>query len=240
MISLDIFLENGLKKFPIINEVKMVVLPGMIQKAPAGAKGFDTSTIVTPAVARKFRDDGFTFCIRYLSLFSTDDEVADGDLIREEADDILNSGLALMAVQHVRNPGWIPTASKGTQTGNHAANNAIFAGLPVGMNIWLDLEGILVNTPDSNIIDYCNNWFAQVSSVGYVPGIYLGFDELLSGDQLFHSLTCQHYWKSPSFVPDVAVRGYQMTQPEINKIVHGINIDVDITQNDLLGGKRYG
>lgn len=215
----------------------MATLVGAIGKAPANSKGFDTSSIVSRAVANHFKADGYSFCIRYLSLFSKDDEVNDGDLTRKEADDILDSGLALMAVQHVRNPGWVPTASKGTQTGNHAANNAIFAGLPAGINIWLDLEGVLVGTPAIDIIDYCNNWFAQVSAVGYVPGIYLGFDELLTGDQLFHSLSCQHYWKSPSFVPDVAIRGFQMIQSTIDATVHGINIDINTTKNDHLGGQ---
>jgi hypothetical protein len=215
----------------------MATLAGRVQKAQSGTKGFDTTAVITPRTAQRFKDDGFSFCIRYLSLFSTDDEVADSDLTKDEADDILDAGLALMAVQHVRNPGWIPTADRGTQTGNHAVNNAIFAGLPAGMNIWLDLEGILSGTSVTDIISYCNNWFAQVSAVGYVPGIYLGFDEFLTGDQLFHSLSCQHYWKSPSFVPHVAVRGYQIMQPQIDIDMHGINVDIDVTQDDNLAGQ---
>jgi hypothetical protein len=37
--------------------------------------------------------------------------------------------------------------SKGTILGNHTANNAIFAGLPSGINIWLDIEvhGIVID-----------------------------------------------------------------------------------------------
>ena len=215
----------------------MAFLSGRIQSAPSGAKGFDTSDRLTPALAQRFKNDGFTFCLRYLSRLSTDREVRDGDLIREEAGTILDAGLGLMAVQHVSPGRWTPTASMGVVYGNHAANNAIFAGLPPGINVWLDLESLNVDTPVRDVIAYCNNWFRQVSSVGYVPGIYIGFDSLLTGDQLFHALDFRHYWKSPSRVPEVAVRGYQMLQPEIDKTVHGINIDINHTQTDHLGGQ---
>jgi hypothetical protein len=59
---------------------------------------------------------------------------------------------------------------------------------------------------------------------------------LLTSDQLFHALKFEHYWQSRSSVPDVAFRGYQMLQPEIDKVVHGINIDLDQTQTDQFGG----
>jgi hypothetical protein len=211
-------------------------LSGSIETAPTGAKGFDTTDVLSTAKAKQFKDDGYTFCVRYLSLSSTEKE---GDLSYQEADDILDAGLALMAVQHVRIPGWTPSGSLGTDYGSHAANNAIHVGLPQGVNIWLDLEGADNDTPAEDVIAYCNNWFKEVTTAGYVPGVYVGFDALLTGEQLFHSLTCKHYWKSPSHVPDVAIRGYQMTQPEIDIVRHGINIDVNMTQTDRLGGNPF-
>jgi Domain of unknown function (DUF1906) len=222
----------------------MAALSGRIQKAPSGAKGFDTDVALSLALAKKFKDDGYVFCARYLSRLSTDDEVANGDLTRPEAENILNAGLGLMVVQHVGRTGWIPSPAKGTILGNHAANNAIFAGLPAGINVWLDLEDAYTGFKDaglaeSDVITFCNNWFKQVSAVGYIPGIYVGFDAVLDSDQLFHSLNCQHYWRAPGDIPDIAVRGYQVTQPRetIDIQVHGINIDIDFTKNDRLGGQ---
>jgi hypothetical protein len=90
----------------------MAALSGRIQKAPSGAKGFDTDVALSLALAKKFKDDGYVFCVRYLSRLSTDDEVANGDLTRPEAENILNAGLGLMAVQHVGRTGWIPSPSK--------------------------------------------------------------------------------------------------------------------------------
>ena len=220
----------------------MPALSGRIQKAPAGSKGFDTDVPLSLAKAKQFKDDGYVFCARYISRLSTDDEVANGDLTRAEAENILNAGLGLMAVQHVSRTGWQPTGSKGTVYGNNAVNNAIFSGLPPGINVWLDLEDALTGVDraglsDSDVINYCNNWFDRVSSAGYVPGVYVGFDAVLDSDQLFHSLNCQHYWRAPGDIPDIAVRGYQVTQPEIDIEVHGITIDVDITKTDRLGGQ---
>jgi hypothetical protein len=72
-----------------------------------------------------------------------------------------------------------------------------------------------------------------------ITGIYVGFDSILDSDQLFHSLNFQHYWRAPGDIPDIAVRGYQVTQPidTIDIEVHGINIDIDFTKNDRLGGQ---
>jgi Domain of unknown function (DUF1906) len=121
-------------------------------------------------------------------------------------------------------------------------NNAIFSGLPAGINIWLDFEDAFTGFQDaglseSDVINFCNNWFAQVKSVGYIPGIYVGFDAILDSDQLFHSLNFQHYWRAPGDIPDIAIRGYQVTQPQIDIEVNGIIIDVDIAKTDRLGGQ---
>ena len=80
-------------------------LPGQIEGALSSAPGFDSDTVVTAAVAQQFFGEGYKFCVRYLSL----GQQSPGDLSAQEAMDILNSGLALMPVQHVRAAGWSPS-----------------------------------------------------------------------------------------------------------------------------------
>jgi hypothetical protein len=217
----------------------MAFVAGKIQKVSSGAKGFDTTSRLTASLAKKFKADGYKFCVRYLSRLSTAAEVKNGDLIRQETETVLSAGLGLMVVQHVKAGRWIPTPQLGTVYGNHAVNNAVFAGIPPGVTVWLDLESVKIGTPVSDVISYCNNWFKQVDSAGYASGVYIGFDPILTSDQLFHSLTCSHYWKSPSKVPDVAVRGYQMLQPKIDFVQNGINIDENRVQTDNLGGVPF-
>lgn len=206
-------------------------LPGTVKSAAPGLKGFDTNTIVTAQVASQFKSQGYSFCARYLSRGTSQ---GTNDLTNSEAAVILNAGLALIAVQHVAAEGWVPSASLGTTNGTNAANNAASVGLPHGMNIWCDLEGVAAGTTAQTVTDYCQAWYTAVANAGYVPGLYVGANCILNGTQLY-SLSYQHYWKSLSNVPMVATRGYQLTQGA-QTTVNGIGIDSDTTQNDNLGG----
>lgn len=205
----------------------MATLTGQVQSAPTGLIGFDTDTKLNLAIAKLFRQSGYQFCLRYISL---DAENSD-DLDEEEAQAILNAGLALMPVQHVRYAGWLPDAALGSQTGKNAADNAIHVGFPAGINVWLDLEGIDPNAAPDAVVAYCNSWYEAVAKVGYVPGLYVGANSILDGQQLYANLKFQHYWHSLSIVPNVAVRGYQMIQSD-GGTVHGVGIDKNLTQAD--------
>lgn len=209
------------------------VLPGTVQSAAPHLKGFDTATVLTAKEAQEFFQAGYAFCFRYLSRGSGQNP---GDLSANEAEVILNSGLALGAVQHVLAQGWTPTQELGTEYGTNAAHNATSIGLSGGMNIWLDLEGVNTTTPAQQVIDYCNAWYDAVVAGGFVPGIYVGAACGLTGTQLYSNLKFQHYWKSESKVPDIPNRGYQMIQSFVQNSVFGIGIDADATQNDLKGG----
>ena len=209
-------------------------LAGRVEPAPNRSKGFDADTRLSGDLARIAYEQGYRFCIRYLSL---EVAVASTDLTHEEANLILDAGLALMAVQHVPYPGWPANGSLGTQHGKSAAINADNVGLPPGVNIWCDLEGIGAVSAQS-VIDYCNNWYDEVASFGYVPGLYVGFDTRLSGEQLYYDLKFKHYWRSQSEVPQVAVRSYQMLQgPTITMSGTSLQIDPDTTYIDNENGQ---
>ena len=206
-------------------------LPGTVQNAAPGLKGFDTNTIVTSTQANEFKNGGYAFCIRYLSRGAGQ---SSGDLSYNEAKTILDAGLALSAVQHVLSAGWNPTAALGATYGTNAAANATSIGLPPGMNLWCDLEGVASGTPAQQVIDYCNAWYQAVAEGGFIPGIYVGANCILSGNQLYSDLKFQHYWKSLSNVPTIPNRGYQLIQSK-GATVYGVNIDNDTTQNDEQG-----
>ncbi len=210
-----------------------MALPGQIEGALSFAPGFDSDTVVTAAVAQQFFGQGYKFCVRYLTLLG---QQSPGDLSSQEATDILNSGLALMAVQHVRKPGWSPSQTLGQQAGAQAVANAQLLGFPPDVNIWCDLEGVINGAAAQDVMEHCNAWFAAVNAAGYIPGLYVGADAILNAQQLY-SLTFQHYWRSQSNVPDVPVRGYQLLQLFPAITANGIGIDVDIAQTDNQGGQ---
>jgi hypothetical protein len=210
----------------------MAALAGMVQSAPSGLVGFDTDTKLDLTTAKLFRQSGYYFCLRYISLGSENS----ADLDSDEAQAILNAGLALMPVQHVRYAGWVPDESLGAQTGQTAADNAIHVGFPSKVNVWLDLEGISPDATAANVVAYCNRWYDAVAQVGYLPGLYVGANSILDSQQLYSDLKFQHYWHSLSIVPNVAVRGYQLIQSD-GSIVHGIGIDKNLTQADANQGQ---
>lgn len=208
------------------------MLPGTVESAASSVLGFDTDTIVSSALAQQFFALGYKFCVRYLSIGAQSSQ----DLTTEEATNILNSGLALMPVQHVRAPGWSPSATLGQQDGQNAANNAEQIGFPSGVSVWCDLEGVNRTAAPQDVIDYCQAWYNAVNSGGYVPGLYVGYQAILDGDQLY-SLSFQHYWRSQSTVPTIPNRGYQLVQFLPSVTANGIAIDVDFTQTDNQGAQ---
>jgi hypothetical protein len=210
-----------------------VALTGTVQPAAAHAMGFDIATELTGEEAKAYRADGYTFCIRYVSR-DAESRPGNQDLSSAEAQSILDAGLALMVVQRVAGTGWVPCAGLGQEYGQNAAQYTGEADIPPGVNLWLDLENVPQNTPWQDIVAYCNNWFEEVSQAGYVPGVYVGSNCGLTGDQLYYELTTQHYWRSASVVPDVTRRSYQLVQQ-----LYSPEIDRDFANPDKLGGTAW-
>jgi hypothetical protein len=215
-----------------------MALPGRTVPATLGAIGFDMNTPLNSARAKLFANQGYKFCIRYVS---RNDETRanhakDGtaDLSRDEAAAILEAGMALMVIQHPPTTGWKPTPELGKVYGQNAAIYAADADLTAGVNVWLDLEGVASGTPTADIVGYCNAWFAAVEAAGYASGIYVGAQAYLTSEELFLDLKTKHYWKAGGDIPPVAHRGYQLIQ-HIRNAGTKSEFDQDVAQNDAFG-----
>lgn len=161
-----------------------------------------------------------------------------------EAKSLLDAGLGLMLVQYVESESaWIPTARKGATNGRVAAAEAEKLGVPWGVTIWCDLEGVKVGTPRQQVIDYCNRWHGAVAGAGYVPGLYVGYHPGLNSTQLYLKLRFAHYWAAYNLNADQfpAVRGVQMKQSLRRPVdkTSGVQLDfqVDRVSADKLGGR---
>jgi len=214
-----------------------ITMPGAVSAATPGAVGFDCDTVLNATSAQAFVTAGFGFVVRYLSLGTIESY---GDLSLNEAAAILEAGLALMAVQHVAYQGWVPTQLLGQTNGQNAANNAQSIGLPAGVTVWLDLEGINTTTSNTDVINYVNAWSAPVAAAGYVPGLYVGANCILTGDQLYYDLNLAQYWKSGSNVPTVTTRGFCLVQTIDNSYSVGRGAyDKDVVQADNMGSTPF-
>lgn len=213
------------------------MLSGTVQPAPSGVRGFDANTPISASAAAQFVAQGYDFCLRYVGRT----QMASYDLTTAEANDILDAGLALMPVQHVLDPGWAPTQSLGAEYGANAARFAQQIGIPPGVNVWCDLECVADDAKAADVVAYCNAWYAGVADLGYVPGLYVGYQPGLSGSQLYSSLKFQHYWAAYNVdgVSTPKPRGWQMIQSVGGGTIAGItteSYDADVTQADGNGG----
>lgn len=204
-----------------------------------GARGFDANQRITSAQARAFVEHGYSFAVRYVRR-STPHAY---DITAGELAGLLGNGLGVMLVQHVALPGWIPSGALGSSYGITAAAEATRAGLPHGVHLWCDLEGVRDGVPALDVIDYCNNWHRWVSDAGFRPGLYVGDSCGLSAVNLYRRLRFDSYWSAYNLNRDrhPIVRGVQMRQfaATLEDLVPGFTnqtMDVDVIHADALGG----
>ena len=205
-------------------------MKGTVKEAVEGAQGFDTAAPLSASTCAALVDAGMQFVIRYVSRLEPESR----DLSRVELQTILDAGLALMVAQHVRKPGWTPSVALGAADGHRAVENTHAAGVPSGVCLWCDLEGI--DGTSGGTIAYANAWTKAVQAGGYDPGVYVGFGVPLTGQQLYKNLIVRRYWRSFSRVPDVMTRGYQMVQKGERRVA-GVRVDPDVIQTDHKGDR---
>ncbi|HEY7768975.1 glycoside hydrolase domain-containing protein [Longimicrobium sp.] len=208
-------------------------LAGNVTPAPAGLRGFDANTPISAAAARAFWDAGYRFALRYVGRT----QMASHDLTTAEAEILLNQGFGLMPVQHVLDPGWQPTTALGQEYGANAATFSQQIGFPPGVNVWCDLESVSHEASAADVIGYCNAWYTAVANAGYVPGLYVGYEPGLTGQQLYGSLKFSRYWAAYNVdgVSNPKPRSWQLVQMEGSGTVGGLSTEVydaDETRTD--------
>ncbi len=216
-------------------------LPGKVEKAPSGSKGFDCNTPLTASTAAAFRKAGFAFALRYVPRnFQTNPASPSGNITKAEAQTILDAGLALMIVQHVASSPWDPTGELGMTYGQFAVSNCQAIGLPRGVNIFLDLEGVRGGTNPQNVLDYAGTWADFVGDAGYVPGIYIGASCGITAGQIV-TLPFKQFWRSgSSSTPQIGAPGYSMQQTiSASLVLSGVAYDSDVISTDQNGGTPY-
>lgn len=218
-----------------------IYLPGVVQPVPAGMKGFDANQPVSASTAQAFYQKGYRFCVRYVGRT----QMASYDLTTTEAKTILESGLALMIVQHVLNPGWAPSGGLGSQYGGNAAFFCKQLGVPPGVSVWCDLESVSSESTAADVIAYCNNWYDAVAGAGYAPGLYVGYEPGLTGAELYQKLKFSSYWGAYNVDGDETPlpRGWQLKQKVgTSGTVGGITTeayDDDVSFVDQMGGQAH-
>lgn len=209
-----------------------------IGSLPDGARGFDCDVVVGSDEARIMKKAGFDFALRYVRRSIPHAY----DVSKSETLSLLNAGLGVMLAQHVAPVGWLPSASLGMAYGETAANEAHAVGLPSGVSLWCDQEGVQTGAPSVDVIGYGNEWHDAVERRGYLPGLYVGDQCGLTGRDLYKELRfasyCGAYNVNSDCIP--IIRGWQMKQhaypAESERAPVAFEYDTLIIMHDQLGG----
>jgi hypothetical protein len=194
---------------------------------------FDTDQVCSLTQLQALYAVGFRGGIRTVTFNQAPDP---SDVTAEEVQNFMTAGLGLMLYQRVRNPGWLPSATMGQADAKIFLAKAAAAGYLAGGSAWDDLEGIGGNFMST--IAYEQAKSATLLTV-YPPGDYIGYDVPLNSDELFHDLLAKCFWKSISNVPDVATRGYALSQVAENVTIAGVEVDISVSRADRLGGRAF-
>lgn len=206
---------------------------------PAGTRGFDTNAVVSLEQAQAFARHGYGFACRYLP---RNLPAKAHDLQISELQVLVDSGLAVMPVQHVDSEPWFPSKDRGVRYGAAAVVRSGALGILPKTCVWLDLEGV-AKVPAATVIEYCQAWYREVLAGGFTPGIYIGWHSRLTASDMYYKLSFQHYWAAYNLNKDEypAVRGVQMQQREAKSSdylvgVKTAEIDTNVVLLDAKGG----
>jgi hypothetical protein len=217
---------------------------GSLQNGPNGElpRGFDANRPIDARSAKQAALMGYRFAVRYIRRAPVNPK----DITAGELAGLLEAGLAVMLVQHVASESlWRPSRMLGDRYGATAAEECRKVGLPLGVTVWLDLEGVAPGVTPGDVIQYANAWHAQVAEAGYRPGLYVGWHAVLSADQLYRNLRFDGYWSAFNLDRDKypAVRGVQMRQrvakttDRFPLVQFDSDFDVNVIQSDAFGDR---
>jgi hypothetical protein len=155
-----------------------------------------------------------------------------GDISGVEIGCLLDAGLQVLLVQHVRRPPWIPMQQSGTVDAGAACRAAELSGYPAGCHLFLDFEGA-AGSPGAAFA-YCCEWGKETRSQGYLAGLYVGYSALMSPQELYDLPDFTSYW-SDAGPRQVAVRGFAIRQHQPEVTIAGVNFDPDTVEPDAKG-----
>lgn len=112
-------------------------------------------------------------------------------------------------------------------------------GIPAGVTVFLDLEGLSAfKTDPPGLVAKINAWADAVKAAGYIPGLYVGVPQPLTSAELW-SLRVQRYWRGQGSVRDrnnalaePAGCGWCMTQMYPSYTRGGVWVDANMVGQD--------
>lgn len=194
-------------------------MTGVARTLPPFQLGFDCFDPLTGATAAAFYASGYRWVGRYLK-----------NLTITERDAIFNAKLAIAPITYAR---LTPlNGVLGQQVGATSVRRAVGLGCPPSVHVTIDNEATHGEVVD--VMAYMNGFAGALVSGGYGAMLYVGRPEVLDEQELF-ALKPNRYWRSISKVPEPVCGWCMMQLTPGDQIIHGHQVDVDISQADYFG-----
>src|ERR1700757_1700040 len=133
------------------------------------------------------------------------------DLTALEIDDASSAHVGIVPIAHAYEDGWAPDKCPGRLLGEAMGGHAMAIRLPVGAELWADIEGVADGVTQEAMVLWSGGVARPVIGAGYVASAYIGARSACDSRGLY-LLAFTGYWQSESEVPPVEVRGYRMIQ----------------------------
>jgi hypothetical protein len=192
------------------------------------SRAVDTSAKLHADAVSNVKAAGYSCIIRYVPHAGSQGTL---DIDAAERAAIVDGGLALMLVQHVRAHGWDPGSVSGKADGEYAVQFARQAGYERGAHLFVDLEDIVGSAQATK--KYAEDWAKAVIFGGYLAGAYVGYNVPLTPQQLYYLHGINSYW-SDLGPRHVDTRGFAMKQ-HATIVINGIKYDPNDIQPDGRG-----
>jgi hypothetical protein len=191
------------------------------QPLEPGLIGFDTVDIITRPHLAPLVDWGkrFRFACRYL------DNLTRGEL------EAICAGIGPV----------LPVTYADRFTPEEAIARATVLGIPKGVVLWLDVEGLAAATSIPDLIAKINRWADAVALAGWIPGGYFADRTLLTSAELY-ALRIVRYWRGAARIVD---RHSDLAEPACGWVLEqltpanhpfgGTLIDFDVSRTDFRG-----
>jgi hypothetical protein len=190
---------------------------------PLGSRGADMAAALTFTNAADLKTAGLDYVTRYV-----------GGISGAELALIHAAGLGLQLVTYSRAPGWTPSAALGAGDGAGDVAHLHALGIPAGMLVWIDLEGVSGSAAD--VIAWVEARAAALVGAGYIAGLYVGAGEVLNAAQLYALRGVTRYWRAfNQGIPEPRCGWCQFQTFPPNQTLHGVEIDRDFVQSDYEG-----
>ena len=194
---------------------------GIARACPLFTKLVDSLSPISIAAASTLKNAGIGAVGRYLE-----------NLSATERDGLFAAGLGILPLSEA--PSSPLTKDFGLARAETLLAKAATIGVPAGAHLMVDFEA--QQGAHADVLAYDEAVTFELARNGYVPLVYVGADQPLSGVELYAIPDAHLYWRGGSLNIPNPTCGFAIWQiPPLDQTISGMHADMNLTGADLRG-----